>query len=109
MNQPFSAEQPARATIDALHGPTLLEFGTNWCGHCRAAQAPVEQALGDYPDVRHIKVEDGPGRVLGRSYDVKLWPTLVFLLDGQEVDRLIRPVSDAPVREKLQRLVLGAR
>jgi thioredoxin 1 len=50
--------------------------------------------------VRHVKVEDGSGRPLGRSYRVKLWPTLVFLRDGQEVARLVRPrdaqaISDA--------------
>jgi thioredoxin 1 len=37
--------------------------------------------------VRHVKVEDGSGRRLGRSFGVKLWPTLVFLRDGREVAR----------------------
>jgi len=40
-------------------------------------------------------VEDGPGRPLGRSYRVKLWPTLVFLQDGREVSRLVRPAGAA--------------
>lgn len=105
MNQPFSVEQPKRAHIDAMPGPVLLQFGTDWCGHCQAAQAPVHQALGAYPGVRHIKVEDGPGRALGRSYSVTLWPTLVFLLDGHEVGRLVRPVGSAPVLEQLAQLV----
>lgn len=105
MNQPFSVEQPARADIDAMPGPALLQFGTDWCGHCKAAQAPVQQALQDFPGVRHMKVEDGPGRALGRSYAVTLWPTLVFLRDGQEVGRLVRPVDSAPVREQLAQLV----
>lgn len=104
MTQPFSAQQPERAQIDALHGPALLQFGTDWCGHCQRAQPSVNQALDEYPGVRHIKVEDGSGRVLGRSYDVKLWPTLVFLQDGREVGRLVRPVAVAPVRDMLARL-----
>ena len=82
---------PDRSEVDALPGPTLLEFGTGWCGYCRAAQPLVEQALRDHPGLRHVKVEDGSGRALGRSYRVKLWPTLVFLRDGQEVARLVRP------------------
>ncbi|MNT09602.1 hypothetical protein D3C72_1443910 [compost metagenome] len=45
----------------------------------------------------HIRVEDGPGRVLGRSFKVKLWPTLVFLKDGQEVARLVRPLDSAEI------------
>lgn len=104
MGEPFSDQPLPREQIDALPGRTLLQFGTEWCGHCRAAQPAVNQALGDVPGVRHIKVEDGPGRALGRSYGVKWWPTLVFLQDGREVGRLVRPVAAEPVRAMLERL-----
>ncbi len=86
-------EAPSRADVDALSGLTLLEFGTDWCAHCRAAQPVVAQALAQQPQCQHLKIEDGPGRVLGRSYRVKLWPTLVVLRDGQEVGRLVRPAA----------------
>lgn len=85
------AEAPTRAEVDAMPGLTLLEFGTAWCGHCRAAQPAIDQALQQHPQWHHIKVEDGPGRPLGRSLRVRLWPTLVLLRDGQEVGRLVRP------------------
>ncbi|MGZ8259627.1 MAG: thioredoxin family protein [Caldimonas sp.] len=83
--------EPARAEIDALAGPAVLEFGTSWCGHCRAAQPLIAAALAAHPQVRHVKIQDGSGRPLGRSFAVKLWPTLVFLADGREVGRLVRP------------------
>lgn len=86
-------EAPSRADVDALRGLTLLEFGTDWCGHCRAAQVAVAQALVQQPHWQHLKVEDGPGRALGRSYRVKLWPTLLVLRDGQEVARVVRPTA----------------
>lgn len=104
MTQPFSVEQPTRADIDRLNGSTLLQFGTDWCGHCQTAQPWVAQALEDFHGVRHLKVEDGSGRPLGRSFAVTLWPTLVFLRDGREVGRLVRPVASAPIREHLARL-----
>jgi thioredoxin 1 len=84
-------EAPSLADVQAWQGLTLLEFGTEWCGHCRAAQPLIAQALAAQPHWQHCKVEDGPGRSLGRSYRVKLWPTLVLLRDGQEVGRLVRP------------------
>lgn len=89
-------EAPSRAEVDALRGLTLLEFGTDWCGHCRAAQPALAQALAQQPQQlqwQHLKVEDGPGRALGRSFHVKLWPTLIVLRDGQEVARLVRPTA----------------
>jgi thioredoxin 1 len=91
MQTPASPREPSRDAIDALKGPAVLEFGTTWCGYCRAAQPAIAAALAQHPQVRHIKVEDGPGRPLGRSFRVKLWPTLVFLRDGQERSRLVRP------------------
>ena len=86
-------EAPSRAEVNALRGLTLLEFGTEWCGHCRAAQALLKQALAVQPQWHHLKVEDGPGRALGRSYQVKRWPTLIVLRDGQEIGRLVRPTA----------------
>ncbi|MDT8991325.1 thioredoxin family protein [Curvibacter sp. APW13] len=94
-------EAPTRAEVDALPGLTVLEFGTNWCGHCRAAEPAVRQALAQHTVWNHLKVEDGPGRALGRSYRVKLWPTLVLLRDGQEVARLVRPTQAAEVAAAL--------
>ncbi len=83
--------EPTRAEVDALAGAAMLEFGTPWCGFCRGAQPAIAQALAAHAGVRHLKIEDGSGRKLGRSFAVKLWPTLVFLRDGHEVQRLVRP------------------
>ena len=94
-NKPYLSdiELPSRADLDALRGLTLLEFGTDWCGHCRAAKPLLEEALAQHPQWLYLKIEDGPGKALGRSYRVKLWPTLVLLQDGQEVGRLVRPTN----------------
>ena len=98
MSQPvYHEEQPLRADIDALPGPVVVEFGTNWCGYCRVAARVTEPAFAAHPEVRRVTVEDGPGRPLGRSYRVKVWPTLIFLRDGVEVTRLVRPGSQAAV------------
>ena len=84
----------------------MIEFGTSWCGYCRAAQPSIAAALRGHEHVRHIKVEDGSGLPLGRSFGVRLWPTLVFLRDGREIERLVRPGDSrviAAALDKLQR------
>lgn len=108
MSTPFETTEPARAEIDARRGPLLLEFGSPTCGWCRRAQPLVEEALAAQPGVPHVKVADGPGQPLGRSFRVKLWPTLVFLRDGVEQARAVRPQSVAEVAEGLQRVVSPA-
>jgi thioredoxin 1 len=82
---------PTREEIDQAPGLVVLEFGTDWCGFCRAAAPQVASLVQRHPGVRHVKVEDGPGRPLGRSFRVKLWPNLVFLRDGVVVRQLARP------------------
>ena len=84
MQENANPNEPSRDAIDALEQPVLIEFGTAWCGHCQAALPLIAAALAKHPRVRHIKVEDGPGRRLGRSFGVKLWPTLIFLRRGVE-------------------------
>ena len=100
-NSSFAETEPARDEIDALSGPAVVEFGAPWCGFCIGAQPLIEQAFAGHDGVRHIKIEDGPGRRLGRSYRVKLWPTLVFLKDGVEVARLVRPDDAGAIRQAL--------
>ena len=107
MHHPSTPADPTRAEIDALPGPTLLEFGAAWCGYCRAAQPLITEALARHPQVRHIKIEDGPGRRLGRSFGIKLWPTLVFLRDGRELERLVRPAAGERIAEALARIDAG--
>lgn len=101
MTTEYAAQEPTRAEIDALQGATVLEFGAPWCGHCQAAQPLLESALAEYPAIRHIKVEDGSGRPLGRSFKVKLWPSLIFLRDGLELARLVRPGDGDELRRAL--------
>ena len=101
MSMPYETAQPERSAIDTMSGTVALDFGTNWCGYCRAAEPLIDSAIAGYPGVRHLKVEDGPGRPLGRSFRIKLWPTVVVLKDGQEVARVTRPADANEVREAL--------
>jgi thioredoxin 1 len=104
MTNAYAEIEPKRAVIDALEGPAVIEFGSPWCGHCRRAQPLIAAAFAAHPEIRHIKIADGTGRRLGRSFAVKLWPTLVFLRDGREVMRLVRPDDAQAIGAALGRI-----
>ncbi len=93
----YADDEPARSEVDALPGITVLEFGAPWCPHCIGAQPPIEAVLSNRADVRHLKIEDGAGRPLGRFYRIKLWPSLILLRDGVEVARVVRPTEPAQI------------
>ena len=104
----YTATAPDRSEVDAFPGATVIEFGTNWCGYCQAAQPLICEAFDSNPRVRHLKIEDGKGRPLGRSYGVKLWPTLIFLRDGVEVARVVRPADTGVIRDAFAQLDRGS-
>jgi thioredoxin 1 len=83
--------EPTRDEIDRTPGAVVLEFGAEWCPHCQAIRPAMSEMLAKHPHVRHLQVEDGKGQPLGRSFRVKLWPTLIFLRDGQVVSQAVRP------------------
>ena len=101
MIESYSSAEPTRSQIGALAGPALIEFGNTWCGHCRRGQPLIVDAMVGHAEVRHFKIADGPGRPLGRSFNVKLWPTLIFLNTGVEVTRLVRPISTNEIKQAL--------
>ncbi len=100
--------EPTREEVDRMQGPVVLEFGASWCGHCQALEPDLAALLKEYPGVRLVWVEDGKGKPLGRSFRVKLWPTLVFLRDGQVVQQVSRPEA-SEVRQGLEAITAADR
>ena len=90
--------------LERMLGAMVLEFGAEWCGYCQRAQPLIKAALSKHQSVRHIKIEDGKGKRLGRQFGIKLWPSLIFLKNGKEVSRLVRPHDEGMIVQHLTEL-----
>jgi thioredoxin 1 len=101
----YSDREPERFEVDAITGPLVVEFGAPWCPHCIERQPILAELLKRFAEVRHIKIYDGKGQPLGRSFRVKLWPTLVFLREGKVMIQMARP-SEAEILDGLNALNL---
>ncbi|MCV2403876.1 thioredoxin family protein [Marinomonas sp. C2222] len=101
----FLEKTPKVEGLTRMSGWALLEFGTNWCGYCKAAQPLLCTVMESYPKLPHMKVFDGKGKKLGRQFKVTLWPTLILLKDGEEKGRLVRFVSPDQIQDLLSIVV----
>jgi thioredoxin 1 len=102
---PFEAayreDEPTREEVDRSAGLLALEFGAGWCGHCLALAPTIQTLLDANPHVQHVRIADGRGKPLGRSFRVKLWPTVVLMRDGQVIAQLVRP-TPSELRERFE-------
>ncbi len=103
-NSDYAEEAFTFEQVGELSGDVVLEFGAPWCGHCQAASSAIKEAVTEHSGLRHIKIYDGKGKPLGRAFKVKLWPTLILLHNGNEVARLVRPLSSDEVREFISKV-----
>ena len=90
------------ADVRGVAGYAVLEFGAPWCGHCKAAQPAIKQVMKSCANLPYFKIYDGKGKPLGRTFGVKQWPTLILVKGGEEVARLVRPLSPGEVRKLLE-------
>ena len=100
----YEEETLSFAQVSELSGNTIIEFGAPWCGHCQAAMPAIKEVLSEQTAISHIKIFDGKGKRLGRAFNVKLWPTLILLKEGNEVARLVRPVAPDEVRQLISKI-----
>ncbi|HUQ01665.1 MAG TPA: thioredoxin family protein [Kofleriaceae bacterium] len=100
--------EPSPEDVKRWEGGVVLEFGASWCPICKGARPMIDRVLATRQGLRHEWVEDGSGKPLGRSFRVKLWPTLVALRDGVEVARVVRPQTPAQVEAVLDAALGGA-
>jgi thioredoxin 1 len=81
-------EQTYDEALVAADGLVMVDFWAEWCGPCRAV-APVLEELASTSGITLMKVnvDENPG--LAARYNVRSIPTILFVEDGEVVDRVV--------------------
>ena len=82
--------------------PVVIDFWAEWCGPCRMVSPIVEELAGDYEGkavVGKVNVDHNPE--ISSKYGIRSIPTILFMKDGEVVDKLVGAVAKEVLADKL--------
>lgn len=85
--------------------PVLVDFFAIWCGPCKMLMPILEELAGEYDGkVKIVKIDVDESPDTSGQFGIQSIPTLIFIKDGREVERLSGFRSREELKTKLDAL-----
>ena len=69
--------------------PVVLDLFATWCGPCKMLRPVLEELSEEHNEVKFVSVDVDEESEIAMKYGVSSIPCLVFLKNGEEVDRSV--------------------
>lgn len=84
----------------------LVDFGAQWCGPCKAVSPIVDELSDKYGSeavIGKVDIDESPD--LCEKFGIRNIPTILFIRDGEVVDKIVGAVAKEKISERLTALI----
>jgi thioredoxin 1 len=87
---------------------TILQFSAEWCGPCKMLTPIIDGLAKEYSEnekvsIGKINVDENSG--LSMKYGIRGVPTILFIKDGEVVDRVVGLKNRSELIEKINTIL----